>query len=226
MILSSAATGSDAAVSDQLGPEDEGLAERAEFPLRGLHAKLFVSEYYHGARLWTGSANATNAAFNGNVEFLVELQGPRGAFGIDAVLEGQSGGVKLRDLLETYEPPAQRPDETEQQKVERRLDEIRREVAALGFEASVFAEGSDVESYSLVVRATAPAEPDTLRGVRAHLWPITLGMEAARPLQPAFSDGVRFEPVSFVALTAFFAIELEAGRAACARRPGSSSLPP
>ncbi len=56
-------------------------------PLSGLHAKLFVSEYHHRARLWTGSANATNAAFGGNVEFLVELQGARSACGVDAVLE-------------------------------------------------------------------------------------------------------------------------------------------
>jgi hypothetical protein len=60
-IFSSAASGEE--VMGQLSSEDEELAERPDFPLSGMHAKLFVSEYHHMARLWTGSANATNAAF-------------------------------------------------------------------------------------------------------------------------------------------------------------------
>ena len=91
--------------ANRLAAEDEQLAERPDYPLSGLHTKLFVSEFDHSARLWTGSANATNAAFSGNVEFLVELQGARSACGVDAVLEGRTGGVKLRDLLETYRAP-------------------------------------------------------------------------------------------------------------------------
>jgi hypothetical protein len=75
-VFGQAASGTDEAAAEQASPEDEELAERPEFPLRGLHAKLFVSEFHHMARLWTGSANATNAAFGGNVEFLIELQGP------------------------------------------------------------------------------------------------------------------------------------------------------
>jgi hypothetical protein len=208
--LSTAASGSDEAATESLGPEDEALAERPEYPLKGLHAKLFVSEYHHMARLWTGSANATNAAFTGNVEFLVELQGARNACGVDAVLDGQAGGVKLRDLLETYEPSGSAPAETDQQRLERRLDQARREIAALGFEATVVAEDGDEEGYSLLVRAIEREGFSAVRGVRGHLWPITLGRESAKPLAPVFAKGIRFAPVSFPALTAFFAIELEA----------------
>jgi hypothetical protein len=210
LALSAAASGSDEVATEHLGAEDEVLAERPEYPLRGLHAKLFVSEYHHMARLWTGSANATNAAFAGNVEFLVELQGARNVCGVDAVLEGQTGGVTLRDLLETYEPSGAPPPETNQQRLERRLDEARREIAALGFEATAVADEGDEEGYSLLVRAIAPEGFGGLRGVRAHLWPITLGSDGAKPLAPAFTNGIRFSPVSFPALTAFFAIELEA----------------
>jgi hypothetical protein len=210
--LSSAASGSDEAPSYDLGGEDEELAERPEYPLSGLHAKLFVSEYHHRARLWTGSANATNAAFAGNVEFLVELQGPRNACGVDAILEGQTEGVKLRDLLETYEPSGKPPPETTQQRLERRLDEIRREIAALGFEAMVAAADADdeEENYSLLVRAIGREDFAGLRGARGRVWPITLNSDAAKPLARAFAAGIQFSPVSFPALTAFFAIELEA----------------
>lgn len=43
--------------------------------LAGLHAKLFVVERNRRAHLFIGSANATDAAFRGNVEVLVELVG-------------------------------------------------------------------------------------------------------------------------------------------------------
>jgi hypothetical protein len=209
-VLSQAAAGDDEPLANQASTEDEELAERPDFPLRGLHAKLFVSEFHHMAKVWTGSANATNAAFGGNVEFLIELQGPKSAAGVDAVLQGQGGRVKLLDLLERYEPSGEPPQETEQQRLERKLDDARREIAALGFEAHVV-EDSDEEddNYALIVRSLSKESPSSLRGVRARLWPIALGAESSRPLAPAFSKGVRFSPISFGGLTAFFAIELE-----------------
>ena len=45
--------------------------------LTGLHAKLYVADRGWKTHIWTGSANATDAAFKHNVEFLVELRGPR-----------------------------------------------------------------------------------------------------------------------------------------------------
>jgi hypothetical protein len=208
-VLSQAASGADEAVAEQASPEDEELAERPEFPLKGLHAKLFVSDFHHRAKLWTGSANATNAAFGGNVEFLIELQGPRHSCGVDAVLQGQSGGVKLLDLLERYEPSGAPPTETEQQRLEHRLDEARREIAVLGFEALAMADKGAEESYELLFRSRAKESPSALRGIGARVWPIALGDASAKPLAPAFSRGVRFSPVSFGGLTAFFAVELE-----------------
>ena len=43
----------------------------------GLHAKLYVADAGSEGRIWTGSANATDAAFSKNIEFLVELRGER-----------------------------------------------------------------------------------------------------------------------------------------------------
>jgi hypothetical protein len=202
-----AAAGQDE-TAPRLAAEDEELAERPELPLSGLHAKLFVSEYHHMARMWTGSANATNAAFSGNVEFLVELQGPRGACGIDALLEGQGGGMRFRDLLVTYAPAAPPPEDTPQERLERRLDAIRREVAACGFAASVASEPGEDERYSVVLRALDRRGFGGLRGARGRVWPITVDAAAAKLLAPAFAKGVVFPTLSFAALTAFFAIEL------------------
>jgi HKD family nuclease len=79
--------------------------------LRGLHTKLYVADCGWQARLWTGSANATEAAFTHNVEFLVELRGKRADIGIDNLLQQESPKgqqdkrVRLRDLLVPYSPP-------------------------------------------------------------------------------------------------------------------------
>lgn len=73
-------------------------------PLSGLHAKLWVADDGWHAHLWTGSANATEAAFTRNVEFLLQLSGPRAKMGIDTLL-----GAKGMDPLTT---PYLRPQET------------------------------------------------------------------------------------------------------------------
>ncbi len=68
--------------------------------LSDLHAKLYVSESGWDAHIWTGSANATDAAFTRNVELLVELVGPRKRFGIDALMAPQKGEVRFINLLQ------------------------------------------------------------------------------------------------------------------------------
>ncbi|MDF0591545.1 phospholipase D family protein [Candidatus Methanocrinis natronophilus] len=72
--------------------------------LDGLHAKLYVADAGREGRIWTGSANATDAAFGRNVEFLVELRGNKKYCGIDAVLNGgkEGEGAGLRTLLDSF----------------------------------------------------------------------------------------------------------------------------
>ncbi len=75
--------------------------------LSGLHAKLWVADDGWDAHLWTGSANATEAAFTRNVEFLLQLSGPRSQMGIDSLL-GEKG---LAPLTAPYLRPHQPTDE-------------------------------------------------------------------------------------------------------------------
>jgi len=89
---------------------DDGSVELepSEIPLRGLHAKLFVADAGWEAKVWTGSANATAAAFERNVEFLVELTGRASRHGVRALLrEHEEHGdrdrrIRFRDLLVPY----------------------------------------------------------------------------------------------------------------------------
>ena len=71
--------------------------------LSGLHAKLFICEQRQQADVWTGSANATSAAFQRNVEFLVQMSGNRSQVGIDKFLaSAKDGQVGFKDLLVLY----------------------------------------------------------------------------------------------------------------------------
>ena len=96
-------------------------------PLSGLHAKLIVVEPFgraERAKVFIGSANATSAALNGNVEFLVELEGKRRLFGVDAFL-GEEGS--FGSLIEQYDASgraAKEPDEDERWELENRLRTI------------------------------------------------------------------------------------------------------
>src|SRR5262249_26442543 len=108
--------------------QDELVAEQPGNTLTGLHAKLYVQENGSRAHVWTGSANATHAAFSGNVEFLVQLSGPVNSCGAEAILGTEENG--LRALLTPYARAQPEPiEETPAERLERRLDQARRAVA-------------------------------------------------------------------------------------------------
>ncbi|MFK5644890.1 phospholipase D family protein [Ornithinimicrobium sp. LYQ121] len=84
---------------------DDRPEEGAPWEVRsGLHAKTFVWDYDGSGWCLTGSANATTAAFGGNVEFSVLLRGPRGRCGVDALLPiaPQKGEVTLARVLTPF----------------------------------------------------------------------------------------------------------------------------
>jgi hypothetical protein len=98
----------------------------AASPLSGLHAKFFLADDGWNAHLWTGSANATDAAFGRNIEFLMQLKGQKSRHGIACLMAPgspkQRGG--FRDLLSSYVPDPENPtllDEDLQAK-QRQLD--------------------------------------------------------------------------------------------------------
>ena len=70
-------------------------------PLVGLHAKAYVVDRRSGSHLFIGSANATEAAFGGNVEMLMEFEGPRPKLGVEALLGEES---PLRALTIQFDP--------------------------------------------------------------------------------------------------------------------------
>lgn len=181
---------------------EETIAEAPGTNLRGLHAKVFVFDTRWDAHVFTGSANATSAAFSGNVEFLVELVGTKKRCGVDAMLNG-SGGTSFGELLEPYDPDASGPAVVDQT-LETAIDELRRAIAVQPFTAKV--EPSDeADRYRVTLRA--PDEIPLPDGSSAQCWPIALGRGHALPLLHVWRQGAQFS-VSSAGLTAFFAVEL------------------
>ena len=73
--------------------EDGNKAER----LSGLHAKVVSVDRRFYSHLFLGSANATDAALQRNVEMMIEIEGKTGLYGVEALLNA------LGDLKVEYE---------------------------------------------------------------------------------------------------------------------------
>lgn len=176
-----------------------------EDTLKSLHTKLFIVDDGWDARVYTGSANATGAAFHQNVEFLVELKGKKRLCGTEVFLGDEDDDISIRDLLVPYhrdEPP-------EKDTVAERLDEAHQDIrqAISGFELSGQIEETprdDVYRLRLVggdIPRTIPHEP-TIK-----IRPITLEQRAAEPLAMDAEEVAIFD-VSYESITSFIAIRV------------------
>ncbi len=153
------------AAADLDDPETEGaLVDRDR--LHGLHAKFYVVESNRAASLFFGSANATGAAFGGNVEFLVELRGGAKKFGVDQFLGPDAG---FQTILEEYQPAGGADNDP----LEEALREVRnalRAIAELALTATVsptedgWKERIEGPNLNLPEGMTATVELLTVRG--------------------------------------------------------------
>lgn len=184
-------------------------------PTSGLHAKLYIAEHGWDASVFTGSANATSAAFGGNVEFVVELVGKKSRVGIDAFLKKTEGGLSFADLLQPYTPGTDAVLDAAQKAADDLAESVRQQVCSLLLSAHVAPQGDlfDVTLTADGKEITPPAS------VELHAWPITLAEHTAASVSSA-SPLATFHGLSFAGLTAFFAFRVTAkaaGKTACLR---------
>lgn len=194
--------------ADAAGTEADEVEGNGFSPRKGLHAKLFVADSGRTATIWTGSANATHAAFHTNVEILVELSGKKSVCGVDAVLAGDQ--PNLRSVLVPYVAPPLTPPDPIQQRLETAVDDASRELATgkwVGIVSQPTAldqkEVFDVE-IRLAKKVSLPG------GVTAIAWPIALPDSRAMPVPSGTSPQLQFRACSFAALTTFFAFRVRA----------------
>jgi hypothetical protein len=188
----------------------EAVAESAATSLQGLHAKCYVADAGWKGRLWTGSANCTDAAFHGNVEFLVELTGKKPHCGVQAVLAEEGNRLGLRKLLEPFMPANPEPQlQTAEELAEMQLERLQRAIGSMPMTATC--SQRDDGSWNLQLRAAISVTPlDTDFGkVAIAVRPITLGASSAQRVELSNAGfGLDFV-VSEQALTPHFAVRLD-----------------
>ena len=201
----------DAANDDEAPLNAEGVRDGTSAPavesLVGLHAKAYVLDRRSGSHLFVGSANATAAAFGGNVEFLVEFEGSQPKLGVAALLGEDS---RLRALTIPFEPEGNAeipPDEV----ADHALEQVLRTLAARRYYANVASRGSvdgsseyrdDQSGYSITLSADRTvAVPSTIQA-RATL--LTRPANAhALPGEPVAIDGLALTDITpFVVIRA------------------------
>jgi hypothetical protein len=187
---------------------DEGASEAPPESLSGLHAKLYIADAGWKARVWTGSANATNAAFNSNVEFLIELVGEKSRCGINAFLAQAQGQTGFRDMLQEFTPSEQPPD-LKLKQLESLADKVRRELAAAGFVANI-SPADEALTFQISLRLQNKVSLNLPAETNTRCWPVTLHEAAGVTLTNSAHEMATFGPVSFEAITSFFAFEVAA----------------
>ena len=131
-------------------------------PLVGLHAKAYFLDRQSGSRAFIGSANATQAAFEGNVEFLVEMVGPQPRIGVGGVFGEDSD---LRKLTIPYKTTGG-VQETDTEKADRALEVAIRSLAAIRLRNTVQKDGDDRYSIKLQALNTSKTAIDIVTQVQ------------------------------------------------------------
>lgn len=169
--------------------------ERAGGELSGLHAKLTIVERARLAHLFLGSANATRAAYGGNVEFLVEVVRGAAKYGVDAHLSAETG---LGSLLEDYQPQAPEPDPEEEGRFA--LQNLLRSLAEQDWTVTVTPDAAD---HAVHLRTAAPLPASSAR-ITVELLTRrgeAVGLVAGSPVDAAFTAVTLADITPFLVLT-------------------------
>ena len=193
-------------ISPAANPEtDEGTGDTpAQAPLVGLHAKLYIADAGKNTRIWTGSANATDAAFDRNVEFLVELIGSKQKFGIDALLAFQENEVSFRSLLEPFTLPREPIPIVDV--LDNRVNSAERQLLKFHLTAHVLPT-EEPNQYCLQLRFEGNERLEFAPDILVRCYPMTRH-DLATLLDAPTRDVIEFKSITCQALTSFFAFEI------------------
>lgn len=188
--------------------EGDNLADpRTE--LSGLHAKFYLAEHDGRSTLVTGSANATAAGWDSNVEAVVRLSGPTTTVGaIERILDPGADPIALGRLLLSYIVGDAAGDDLEDPMAGEELDRLRREIAAWRWVAQIV---RSADESAWLMQLHSPAASPLPDDVAMRVWPISLPPAAREPERDAAGSWQASFPVSTQGITAFFALELRQG---------------
>jgi hypothetical protein len=174
--------------------DDDGFSSLVETEdFSGLHAKMIITENGSQARVYTGSANITNAAFSGkNVEFSVALNGEKNRVGINRFLGDENSGVSFRNMLIPYESSQDESPSND-------LQVILEKILELGRKNLFMALFAREQNFSL---------PDE---ITCSCYPITIPENRSKDFEELKKQGkIIFSDLTPEALTRFLAFRLTA----------------
>ncbi len=120
-------------------PDPDSDEAGLRWSLSGLHAKLYVVERNRRAHVFIGSANATDAAWGGNDELLVEIVAKIGTFGVQATLGSAGGGTGTSGFGQILLPYTlgESVEPSVDDELRRSLENALRDLASLTYTATV-----------------------------------------------------------------------------------------
>lgn len=209
----------------EMADSDVGTALQAieDIPLVGLHAKAFILDQGWKASVFTGSANATHAAFHGNVEFLTELRGKKSVCGVQAVLGKRHQGTDKKqvsgiiDLLQPFVPrDGAAAEDAAAREFDKLVGNISRQIAT-ALPVATCGPGSEPETYSITLTPTKKLRIRDTHEFKLSVRPASLNSVNARPVDFAAGDWARFDAISILGLTSFFVFEVSVEEAKLTR---------
>lgn len=177
--------------------------ESADDALVGLHAKVVGLDRIDGSHLFIGSANATAAALDGNVEFMVELIGPQPRVGVD-VLFGDTAA--LRNLVVPYAATGGRQP-TESEQADYALEVALRQFAGLRFRNTIRDDSDGTFAIDIELLEAAFAGD----GITATVQLLTRPGNSA-PMPDRAGEPVTFSSLPLTDLTPFTVIRVRDSR--------------
>ncbi|MFW6026518.1 MAG: hypothetical protein ACOCRX_09260, partial [Candidatus Woesearchaeota archaeon] len=202
---------------DLSGEKDSDDSIKTDFNLRsGLHAKIYILEEKSKNQLYlyNGSANATHAAFNGNLEFLVGLRKSNPEITIADLIEPpEQSQIKFSSILSPYIPSSDIEDPDEDP-LEAEMRELKREFLNLDLYLEVEEKNISGERlYDLYIKLR-DGKLNIFKEEKGDLeiicWPVTLKKENHfKRISDLNTKELLFSSLSINSLTSFIAFEIK-----------------
>jgi hypothetical protein len=191
---------------DEKTEPDSNPIEPPASELSGLHAKLFIWEKGQRADWLIGSANATEAAFRNNVEFMVQLSGNKHYVGIESVMGEGENRNSLHSLLHPYVAPDQKPSTNRNLKrAEELVNQLRLSLANSEYYVCIEHTG---DRYDMLLEQGKQMQLPA-GDYSVACWPVSIPDTYRKELiVTQVMDPLRFEGISLVGITSFFAFEV------------------
>lgn len=189
---------------ESLSNSEDGDTEQLE---QNLHAKLFIYKRKgRGNRWFLGSANATKAALERNVEFLLELRGKSDAVQFDRILDDLLGPERDLGIFEQFTPSEELPEDDPEKILEQRVRRLEFELLnSLKVVQAVLVKSENTRNFDLLL--TLQPQETGWDDLEVKVAPFNSDHDA-QLLNPKEANDLRFENINESNLSRFLRFEI------------------